>query len=527
MCDEAGVELICPELNDRQPIAGLSTTEQIAAHRKAVQQSRALKDKARKSGFPDHAVITVKNDPVDPEQRENLAICLGIASQVGAGPLATLAMVCAGTGESSWKKGAAEQVYGTHVGVFQSNQIPANDLVAQCHHFLTGGKSFLTGGAIGLAKSSPSLTPGTIAARVEISDGAAAYYDSFAQEARRTIASYTGGDLSTTGVLGANADEYTTEFDFERGKPGQKETSWDCCRRLADDVGWYFFVEGGKAYFLSGDYLKRSRSRMLVKPGATGIEAVSFALDESPKKQDTITVTCRAARWQAPPGSMVDVEGYGPADDRWLVGQIQRPKLFSSNLATVTLVRPKAKKAEPHSTKATHAPTDTVNDKLVMSSGTRGWKIAPGANRPGVGQTEDMKSWLDLVASSYRELGGGLLVISTGTQHSRLSTSGNVSDHYDGNATDFGMAANGGTNLGPVGDKIAAACLMAAGYPRTTAESLAKRRGTAGFHQVGDHNGFRLQILWGFNDLALGGDHTNHVHFGIKRLPSAGGQRPT
>ena len=358
LCDEARVPLICPELDVRQKIAGLSAKERAAKAKTDAKADTATRDKARKAGFPDHATIVVKGEPASTAQRENLAVALGVASSLGGGVLATQAMVCAGTGESGFK--VVKNPSSVYSGVFQADpkNIPADDTAEQARCFLQGGKGFQGGGAIALARAHPDWTPGHIAYVVEgdlsnfggDTSKAAHFYDVYLDEARRTIASYTGGDLGdTSGVLSGDADEYTVEYDFQRGKDGERETSWDCCRRLADEVGWYFFVSGGYAYFVSGNYLKRSRSRMLVRPGAEGVETVSFTLDESPRYDDTVTVTCRARRWQAPPGSMVDVEGYGPADDRWLVARIQRAKLASSDLTTVTLARPKRKKNEPHS----------------------------------------------------------------------------------------------------------------------------------------------------------------------------------
>jgi hypothetical protein len=171
-------------------------------------------------------------------------------------------------------------------------------------------------------------------------------------------------DPAVAGVLSNDGDEYIVAYEFERGKDGQREDSITCARRLADEVAWYFFVVAGTAYYASGNYLLRSRARMLVTPGAEGIEQVTFKLDESPKKQDTVTVVCRADRWQAPPGSRADVDGYGAADGAWLVGDIDRAKLFVSNLTTITLVAAQKKKLEPaHQTKQrkADAPDDPLN----------------------------------------------------------------------------------------------------------------------------------------------------------------------
>ena len=99
-----------------------------------------------------------------------------------------------------------------------------------------------------------------------------------------------------------------------------------------------------------------------------------------------------------------------------------------------------------------------------------------------------MSAFVSRMATFY----DGRLVISTGTNHDQYTLSGNVSDHYSGNGVDLGMAANGGTDDGPVGDRIAAAAFLAAGLPRDVAIARAR----AGGAQTIVSNGLRIQIIW-------------------------------
>ena len=133
------------------------------------------------------------------------------------------------------------------------------------------------------------------------------------------------------------------------------------------------------------------------------------------------------------------------------------------------------------------------------------FKIAPGANAPGRPLTREFTDFVEKMAGAYK----GKLVLTTGTNHNRLSSSGNVSDHYSGNGGDFGMVLNGGTNDGPVGDRIATAAFMAAGLP--TGE--AAKRGREGGFQTAYADGLRIQIIW----RAEG--HHDHVHVGVGKRP--------
>ena len=133
-------------------------------------------------------------------------------------------------------------------------------------------------------------------------------------------------------------------------------------------------------------------------------------------------------------------------------------------------------------------------------------EIAPGANLPGRPITPETLAYLARVASIY----GKPLIVTTGTNHSYYTVDGNVSDHFDGHAADIGMAANGGSDDGLVGDAIAAACLIAAGDP-----TRPKRHATpsAAASDTLEHDGLRIQCIWKTDE---GGNHHGHVHIGAR-----------
>jgi hypothetical protein len=143
----------------------------------------------------------------------------------------------------------------------------------------------------------------------------------------------------------------------------------------------------------------------------------------------------------------------------------------------------------------------------------RDFDLVPNANRPGVPLTPDM-------VRVTRQIAGRLprrLKVCTGTNHNRRSTSGNVSDHWSGNAVDLCSSANGfPATGGGYGDQVATAALMVAGKPRAEAARMARQGGA--FTIV--HASLRFQIIW---KSTVGGNHFDHVHIGIARLPC----RPT
>jgi hypothetical protein len=134
-------------------------------------------------------------------------------------------------------------------------------------------------------------------------------------------------------------------------------------------------------------------------------------------------------------------------------------------------------------------------------------RIAPGANLPGRPITPETLAFLQRVASIY----GRPLIVTTGTNHPRYTVDGHLSDHADGHAADIGMAANGGSDDSPVGDRIMAACLIAADQPTEQAITDAQR---GGLYTL-EHDGLRVQCIWKTDE---GGNHHNHVHIGARPL---------
>jgi Putative peptidoglycan binding domain len=149
-----------------------------------------------------------------------------------------------------------------------------------------------------------------------------------------------------------------------------------------------------------------------------------------------------------------------------------------------------------------------INEPVVdVGSSVNGGRVivAPGANLP---DKPIAAITLDYVA----RMAGFIdkpITITTGTNHSKFTVNGNISDHFTGHAADIGMAANGGTNDGPVGDRIMEAALVLAGVPASKAPAQARGGGLFNF----THEGKRIQCIWKTDK---GGNHHNHVHVGVK-----------
>ncbi len=129
-------------------------------------------------------------------------------------------------------------------------------------------------------------------------------------------------------------------------------------------------------------------------------------------------------------------------------------------------------------------------------------RIAPGANRPGVPLQPVLLGYLSEMAG----LTGHEVVVTTGSNHSKYTVDGNVSDHWSGNAADLGNAANGGV---PGNDRNFAACLILGGVSSDRAARLTQTGGLITLY----HAGLRIQCIWKTYE---GGDHFTHVHVGVR-----------
>lgn len=115
---------------------------------------------------------------------------------------------------------------------------------------------------------------------------------------------------------------------------------------------------------------------------------------------------------------------------------------------------------------------------------------APGADRPGVPTSRKILRFLKEVS----DRAGSPIEIGTGSNHSKYTVSGNISDHYVGRGADVPAS---GSQLVRLGRKA----LIAAGMPRSQA-----RKVKGGLFNV---NGY--QIIFNTQE---GGDHTDHLHVG-------------
>lgn len=348
------VRMYSPELHKRQPI------KSIADAKSEEKKNPKTESRGKGLGAGDVGKLKVKGAGATAYQLRQAERALDSAGSVTKNKLATLAMICAGIGESGLR--AVKNPRSIYSGVFQADpsNVPMEDTEQQAHYFMVGGKGFQAGGAIHLAKTNPHYSPGTIATMVEAGGAAPSFYDVYEKEAQAIIDAYGG-----PGAGGSTSDDSGSEvrvkrYYFARGQGRKRENTWDCAGRLAEEVGWRRFMVHNAFYFISEVDLYNSMSRYTFSEDSPGVDSIDFEVD-SGKSVSEVTVICRASRWAAPPGTAVTIEDLGPVNGKWLVTEMTR-SLFNED-ATITLKKPIKELPEP-------APeTQTVSSGGKHSSG--------------------------------------------------------------------------------------------------------------------------------------------------------------
>ncbi len=303
--------------------------------------------------------VTIKGKPASAEQLQAIDRVLTEAVKVKATPRAVHAMVTANIGESQYKVGATNPTSGAK-GIFQLMPAPGwqarmdwADVEAGVRQFLGDGFAS-SGGAIKLARDNPSMTPGTIASKVEGSDQGGRFYDVYATEARTTIELWSGVELaqwsSVTGPAGTDTGygetAATRPTEWRRGRPGEPESSLKCLSRTAEGLGQRAFVAAARLV------VGRDQDLILAAPHLSMSLIGDDILAERPEVQHDgnqrltqISLRVFADQWGAPPGSVVEITDSGQVERRWLVQEVSCPS--GSDVADIILQQPTTKIPKP------------------------------------------------------------------------------------------------------------------------------------------------------------------------------------
>lgn len=454
----------------------------------------------KKPGIPDDAKLTVAGGQMTPAQRDIADRVLQQFAEDNASAKATKAGMVAAIGESTLSESAVDHVYHTHKGVFQSYLIPPDQVETQAHYFMVGGQSFAAGGAIGAVKDHPDWTVGQIAAHVEISDGSAAYYDGFADEADAIIAAW-GGEGGARYVKQDSSGGAPESYQFTRGGPSNRtEDSWTAATRTQGEVdGWELFAVANRIYYFSDDALLHQKPIKIIDRERDSAIIVRFAPRLTSNKLDlseaTLTLICELLDYHA--GECIIVSGYGPFDRRWIVSDTRRSRFQPQTELSLIQAAPKGTEpAHGQSTDRTGSSTGVVSSGLLGDT---------------TGTPKDIIDKIVLPVARQHGINVTAASVTAANARHGPTSDGARSDHQG--PPSFAWAADMSNSSGGNFDRSAPTPEMDA-----LAKALAKLfeipwTGSGLVSKVTKH--YRFQLIYRTD---AGGGHWNHVHFGVKAL---------
>lgn len=457
-------------------------------------KSKANKAKERSGGFGDwesaktraqtqNKPITIKGSQPTTEQLHNAQIILDVGTNmVVRRKLMVCAMMTAitetqirnltyGFGFFQTKPTDPLNVRASQaVGVFQ--QMPNWGSYDERTNIRKAARKFFEA-AQRVDAAHPTMEYGVLCQTVQVS----AYPDAYALyrvEGERLVTGYgvAGGDTSNNTDL-ANSNnmspwqkELKQEGQFTRGRPKkgpggkltfEKEDSWTCMQRLAEEVQWRSFEVSGAVYFISEPYLFKSAPRATISEETDGVDWIDYDLDIG-KKNSTITITAYLDRWEAPPGCVIAIKDSGVINGKWLLTEIRRT--FFSPLATITLKKPRAQLPEPKRNQIGGL-VDGSLKSAQQTADTPGYEPSPPGHYPHgkalrdavinnplityirPSQTQDIsmgliKPNLLRFMLAFTDAGFPITVTALKSDHNRLTAGGNVSLHFYGRAVDNG-----------------------------------------------------------------------------------------
>ena len=387
---------ICPELHRKQPTAKKKESKKARQEEEGVVPLTSA-SREPKATPPPNVELKVKGATATAAQLEQASILLGVVSELGGNELCMVSIICAAIGESDLTAETKQNALGFW-GVLQGSsgsnpKWPAywpdpTDSAGMAHAWCKGEKGFIGGGLIW---SALRLEPGNIATKTEGSGESPSFYGKYTDEAKAIVKAFTHSELGSFAAAGATSSSTysvrTTQYEYERGQPGQTEDTFTCAQRLANEVGWSFFVCGERSiYLVTDDDLLKAEPRYKVGPKSPGL--VDFRGDVSvghrtvlihgkrQPKPSLAELEVRIDRWGAPPGTVILVSGYGPFDGKWLVDRIERP--FYDSLAVIHLRAPAKPLEEP--------PWEVTTVTLSGTGGESGKGVPSGIPAPAGGQ---------------------------------------------------------------------------------------------------------------------------------------------
>jgi hypothetical protein len=271
-------------------------------------------EEGRTKGFAKGKKLKIKTADATAEQKDNLAAALTEADRLKAGD--------------------------------------AHDEAEVARIFLLKGFAAYQHGAIKYAADHPQAEIWEIAQAMQGSGAGRASngqsnYGPWVEQARDILDAWGGaGGLHTV----------REAFEFRAGgrRNGKHNNYWDDSGDSAEEVQWRRLCDRNRVWFLPDEWLFERQPVLridgsdgpqgLAEQGIISIDTTGF--DVGLPTADII-IQCLMPRWGGPPGAVVEVEDLGALDGDWLIASNDQDLRPPTEIATLTLQRPRPQKKEP------------------------------------------------------------------------------------------------------------------------------------------------------------------------------------
>jgi hypothetical protein len=318
------------------------------------------------------AYLTVKHQRASTHQVNNVLLLVKIGKQMGANRTQLAGALCTMIQESSCIN-YLKAVDHDSVGVYQQRPSMKWGTYAQCINVDYAIRKFLTPYLHYCHQGHGVIEASDMTQGSANPSGPRQWYDEAWKDINIVVA---GKDIKDVTIKGVNLTSGGTDtadpgtditvtrelpYEFARGSPDKRESSWEASGRLADEVKWRRWMRRGALWFASEDWLKAQPVRFTFAQGVRGCLKIDWSADSRRAAADC-TVTALAKRWSVTPGDVVRVVNEGPADGLWLVKSTRRS--IDDNTTEIALMRTTRKMIEP----APEVKTDTVHVAGARSS---------------------------------------------------------------------------------------------------------------------------------------------------------------
>jgi hypothetical protein len=189
-------------------------------------------------------------------------------------------------------------------------------------------------------------------------------YDQWEAEARDTVGAYTGDAAVSNDDV--RESTYRKRYVFRTAEPGQpRKDYWTVSGDLAEEVQWRRFMDMGVFNLASDDYLRKQAPRQTIKRGdlPPGVLEVRVPKWDVGQAKAEVEIDVMLDVLEPPLGAVWVLDGYGRADGRYLLEEVNGSYLRPR--ATVTLTSPRPKLPEPAAEIGTRAADPSVRGSLA------------------------------------------------------------------------------------------------------------------------------------------------------------------